>query len=103
MDNGKYPKGLALAMSEVLKSKDERTYRFTVAEAMQDRFRAGTTPRSEAYRAGFEEQLRRKIEGADQKTFPYDIPSAEADAYFSGLDHAKEYLSARKDDAPLYD
>ena len=75
---------------------------FTVEEAMQDRFRAGTTPRSAAYRAGFEERLRRLIDGADQTTFPFDRPTAEADAYFSGMDHAAEYCKARKNE-PLYE
>lgn len=75
---------------------------FTVNEAMLDRFRASTTPRSAAYRAGFEEKLRRIIEGADQSTLPFDLGTPEADAYFSGMDHAAEYCKARKIE-PLYD
>lgn len=75
---------------------------FTVDEALQDRFRSGTTPRSDAYRAGFEEKLRRIIDGADQTTLPFDLGTPEADAYFSGMDHAAEYCKARTN-APLYD
>lgn len=75
---------------------------YTVEDAMADRFREGTTLRSEAYRAGFKEMLLRLIEKADQQTFPYDIGTAEADAYFSGMDHAREYFKTRKID-PLYE
>lgn len=75
---------------------------FTVDEAMKDRFRESNMPRSEAYRAGFKEQLLRLIEDADQTTLPFDIGTPEADAYFSGQDHATEYCKTRKVD-PLYD
>jgi hypothetical protein len=75
---------------------------FTVEDAMKDRFREGTTPRSEAYRAGFMEKLHRIIEGADMEPFPFKPGTPEADAYFSGQDHAAEYCKARKD-TPLYD
>jgi len=82
--------------------QNELPYSFTVEEAMQDRFREGTTPRSEAYKKGFEKKLRQRIEGAEQPKCPFAWGIPEADAFCSGLDHAIEYLAVRKD-APLYD
>lgn len=82
------------------------SYAFTVEEAMKDRFRESTTPRSAAYRAGFKEKLLRLVEGADQSTFPFALGSPEADAYYSGMDHAAEYCKARNNDPnnnSLYD
>lgn len=75
---------------------------YTVAEAMQDRFCPSATPRSAAYRRGFEEKLRFKIENKPLEPQPYKVGTPEADAYFSGLDHAAEYFNARKD-GPLYE
>lgn len=77
-------------------------YSFTVEEALLDRFSPGTTQRSVAYRAGFEYKLRRLIEGAAIKDMPYKIGTPEADAFFSGEDHATEYCKARTKD-PLYE
>ncbi len=88
--------------SPVISEKQIMACAFTVDEAMKDRFRVGTTPRSTAYRSGFEQKLRRLIEGADQIAFPFDLGTPEADAYYSGMDHAAEYCKARKN-APLYD
>lgn len=77
---------------------------YTVEEAMTDRFSQGTTRRSAAYRAGFEEKLRRIIEEADQSTLPFDLGTPEADAYFSGEEHAKQYCEYRqKCNSPIYD
>lgn len=73
----------------------EKNYSFTVADAMADRFRDGTTPRSWAYRRAFERQLRRAIEKKNAAAMPYKIGTAEADAYFAGTDHANEYLACR--------
>lgn len=81
-------------------------YLFTVEEAMRDRFREGTTPRSIAYQDGFKEKLHRLVDHADQTTFPFDFGTPEADAYFSGMEHAEEYCKARTNDPknnPLYE
>lgn len=81
----------------------EKTYNFTVAEAMEDRFREGITPRSAAYRRAFERELSRAIEKKQRAPLPYKIGTAEADAYFAGTDHAKEYLAYRDTQQPLYE
>lgn len=81
----------------------EKIYSFTVDDAMEDRFREGTTPRSGAYRRAFERQLRRAIEKKQDAPLPYKIGTAEADAYFAGIDHANEYLAYRDARQPLYE
>jgi hypothetical protein len=72
------------------------SYTFTIAEAIQDRFSAGAAPRSVAYRSGFEEVLHRLVDRASPKGCPYCEGSTEADAWFSGAEHAAEYCMARK-------
>lgn len=80
----------------------EKTYSFTVEDAMEDRFRPGTTPRSDAYHRAFENQLRCAIERNKAQPCPYKLGTANADAYFAGVDHANEYLAMRKT-YPIYE
>lgn len=78
--------------------------KITVAEALADRFRDGTTPRSPEYRRGFEDMLKRKIEGVPLPPQPYPEGSVQADAYWSGWDGANDYLAARSErDQPLFE
>jgi hypothetical protein len=67
----------------------------TVTEALCDRFSAGTTPRSPEYRRGFEDMLKRKIDGVPLPALPYPEGSVHADAYWAGQDGARSYLEAR--------
>jgi hypothetical protein len=76
----------------------------TVAEALEDRFREGTTPRSPEYRRGFSDMLTRKIDGTPLPPQPFPDGSVQADAYWSGWDGANSYLAARiARDEPLFE
>lgn len=94
--------------------EDARTYQLRplsrdaaapfVADALADRFRAGTTPRSTEYRAGFEAMLYFKFAGGDAPECPYRVGYAQADAWLSGQDHGSEYFTATKHSGgPLYE
>jgi hypothetical protein len=76
-----------------------------VAEAMADRFRDGATPRSMEYRAGFEAKLRFKIRGGTAIVCPHQEGTAQADAWWSGEEHASHYWTTRaaRLGAPLYE
>lgn len=77
---------------------------FAVEDAMLDRFREGTAPRSPEYRHGFEAMLLRKLSGSALPNLPYATGSAQADAFLSGQDHASEYVRARIErGGPLYE
>jgi hypothetical protein len=79
---------------------------FTVDDAMSDRFSVGTTPRSQAYRRGFEAKLRRLLEGSCLPGDVYQPGTPEADAYWAGCDHAAEYVEYRTNrmaGAQIYD
>ena len=68
---------------------------FTVEDGMSDRFSVGATPRSPAYRRGFEAKLRRLLEGTFLPGDVYQPGTPEADAYWAGCDHAAEYVECR--------
>lgn len=80
------------------------TGKITVAEALADRFSAGTTKRSAEYRRGFESTLKHQLEGGPLPPLPYPEGTAQADAYWSGQDDARDYLAARAERAgrPLF-
>jgi len=69
--------------------------KITVLEAMANRFEAGTTTRSAAYRIGFQQMLEFKIENKSFALTPYRSGTAEHDAYFAGLEHAADYLNMK--------
>lgn len=78
---------------------------FTVSEALEDRFREGATLRSVEYRQGFEAMLRFRLEGSAAPISPYGVGSAQSDAFWSGQDHATEYVRTRleRGGKPLYE
>lgn len=65
---------------------------------MQLAFCPGRPARSAAYRAGVRDVLLKRLDGVQDIPFPYQVGSAEADAYLSGTDEgmrrAKEMTGA---------
>jgi hypothetical protein len=53
---------------------------------MQLAFYPGRPARSAAYRAGVRDVLLKHLDGVRDISFPYQMGSAEADAYLSGTD-----------------
>ncbi|MBL8395937.1 MAG: hypothetical protein JNK99_14525 [Candidatus Accumulibacter sp.] len=53
---------------------------------MQLAFYPGRPARSAAYRAGVRDVLLKRLDGVQDLPFPYQVGSAEADAYLSGMD-----------------
>lgn len=49
-------------------------------------FYPGRPARSAAYRAGVRDTLLKRLDGVTEIPFPYQLGSAEADAYLSGTD-----------------
>lgn len=75
-----------------------------VEQVMQSAFRDGTrTPRSPAYQDGCRAALAYRFEGR-RIAVPFVIGTAEADAFFSGVDEGhrrfREHEAARADSAP---
>ena len=59
------------------------------AQIYKDRFAPGTTARSEAYKTGYREKLRRIVfPDLPRVSCPYKYGTSEADAWESGLAHA---------------
>jgi len=65
----------------------------TVNAMVTERFQNGT-PRSEEYQAGFRDAMFYRLAMVEFPPHPYPIPSAQTDAYFSGIDggHLKANL-----------
>lgn len=65
---------------------------------MRQIFSPGREARSAAYKAGVRDVLLKRLDGVRDIPFPYQIGTAEADAYFYGMDEglrrAKELTQA---------
>lgn len=55
----------------------------------------GRTPRSAAYKRGYKECLKRKIEGV-KFDIPYKAGTSEFDAYFAGTEEANNAMAIEK-------
>lgn len=75
---------------------------YTVEDAMIDRFRPGTMQRSNEYKKGFQEILELRLNKKPLPPIRHKEGTVEADAYFAGIDHGKEYYEHRKN-GPIYD
>lgn len=69
-----------------------------VQALMARRFSRGVTPRSEAYQCGLLHILRQEIDGVALPRRPYEVGTAEADAYWAGGDEG-HHLSRKHRDA----
>ena len=58
----------------------------TAAAVFERAFFPGREPRSDAYKAGVYEALRRRLEGVSFPPLQWPAGSAERDAYFAGID-----------------
>lgn len=59
---------------------------------MNKTFPQGRDPRSDEYKAGVRAQLARLIEGTPLR-YPYRMGTAQADAYFAGMDEGRDVWS----------
>ena len=70
------------------------------AQAVFDKaFTPGRNPRSDAYKQGVMDCLRIRVDGEVPKKCPYILGTAEADAYFAGVDEGR--VLAPVDGAPF--
>lgn len=75
---------------------ERKLYSCTVHHALAVQFSPGSTPRSAAYKNGFLFELEKRINGRTTGPFcPHKLATPSADAYLSGLDHAKQFLAIR--------
>jgi hypothetical protein len=61
---------------------------------MEQTFWPGRPPRSAAYKAGVRDHLLKRIDGVLDLPFPYQLGSAEADAYLAGIEEGKGIVKA---------
>ena len=81
---------------------DAGTANLTPAEIdslMSQVFGSGRGPRSEPYRQGVRSILAYRLAGAPLPKLPYDLGTAEADAYFAGQGEGRQIAPVKSDGA----